>query len=55
MSDREPQDQISPEEAAFLLELAEIAMAAADLEGLAQRALPRLMRMVGATGRHPLP
>ena len=34
----------------ILLELAEIAMAAADLEGLAQRALPRLMRMVGATG-----
>jgi len=50
MSDRESQEQISAEEAAHLLELTEIAMQAEDLEGLARRALPQLMRVAGATG-----
>jgi PAS domain S-box-containing protein len=50
MSDRASQDQISAEEAAHLLELTEIAVQAENLEELAQRALPQLMRMVGATG-----
>jgi PAS domain S-box-containing protein len=50
MSDRESQDQISIEEAEYLLELTAIALEAEDLEGLARRALPGLMRRVGATG-----
>ena len=50
MSDRESRDHISAEEAAHLLELTEIAVQAEDLEGLAQRALPGLMRVVGTTG-----
>jgi PAS domain S-box-containing protein len=49
MSDRESRDQIAAGEAAPLLELTEIAFQAEDLEGLAQRALPLLMRVVGAT------
>ncbi len=49
MSDRESQDQLAPGEAAHLLELTEIAVQAEDLAGLAQRALPLLVRMVGAT------
>ena len=50
MSDREPRDHLSAEETAHLLELAELAVQAEDLEGLAQRALPGLMRVMGATG-----
>jgi PAS domain S-box-containing protein len=50
MSDRESRDQIAPEEAAHLLELTEIALLAQDLEGLAQKALPLLMRVAAATG-----
>jgi PAS domain S-box-containing protein len=49
MSDRESRDQIAAGEAAHLLELTEIAVHAEDLEGLAQRALPLLMRVLGAT------
>ena len=40
---------ISGEEALHLLELTEIAVQAEDLEGLAQRALPLLVRVLGAT------
>ena len=50
MSDRESQDHLAAEEVAHLLELTEIAVQAEDLEGLAQRALPVLMRMMGTTG-----
>ena len=50
MSDRESQDKISAEEAAHFLELADLAVQAEDLEGLAQKALPHLMRMARATG-----
>ena len=49
MSDRESRDQITAGEAAHLLELTEIAIQAEDLAGLAQRALPLLVRVVGAT------
>ena len=49
MSDREPRDQITAGEAAHLLELTEIATQADDLAGLAQRTLPLLVRVVGAT------
>ena len=49
MSDRESRDQITAGEAAHLLELTEIATQAEDLAGLAQRALPLLVRVVGAT------
>ena len=50
MSDRESRDHIAAEEVAHLLELTEIAVQAEDLEGLAQRVLPVLMRVMGATG-----
>ena len=50
MSDRESRDQIAAEEVAHLLELTEMAVQAEDLEGLAQRVLPLLMRVMGATG-----
>ena len=50
MSDRESRDHISAEEAAHLLELIEIAVRAEDIEGLAQRVLPGLLRVMGATG-----
>ena len=50
MSDRESREHISAEEAAHLLELTEKAVQAEDLEGLAQRTLPGLMRVVGTTG-----
>ena len=51
MFDRESRDHISAEEEAHrLLELTEIAIHAEDLEGLAQRVLPLLKRVVGATG-----
>ena len=50
MSDRESRDHISAEEAALLLELTERAGQAEDLEGLAQRVLPLLLRLTGATG-----
>ena len=50
MSDRESRDHIAAEEVAHLLELTEIAIQAEDLEGLAQRVLPVLMRVLGATG-----
>ena len=50
MSDRESRDHLAAEEAAHLLELTEIAVQAEDLEGLAQRVLPVLMRVMGATG-----
>ena len=49
MSDRESRDQIAPGEAAYLLELTEIAVQADDLAGLAQGALPRLVPVLGAT------
>jgi PAS domain S-box-containing protein len=48
MYERESRDRISPEEAAQLLELTETAVQAEDLEGLAQRLLPGLMRVMGA-------
>ena len=50
MSDRESRDHLAAEEVAHLLELTEIAVQAEDLEGLAQRVLPVLMRVMGATG-----
>ena len=50
MSDRESQDHIAAEEVAHLLELTEIAVQAKDLAGLAQRVLPVLTRVMGATG-----
>jgi PAS domain S-box-containing protein len=50
MSDREAQDHIAAEEVAHLLELTEIALQAEDLEGLAQRILPGLMRVMATTG-----
>ena len=50
MSDRESRDHIAAEEVAHLLELTDIAVQAEDLEGLAQRVLPVLMRVMGATG-----
>jgi len=50
MSDRESRDHISAEEAARLLELTESAGQAEDLEGLAQRVFPLLLRVTGATG-----
>ena len=50
MSDRESRDHISAEAAAHLLELTEIAVQAENLEGLAQRVLPLLLRVVGVTG-----
>jgi PAS domain S-box-containing protein len=50
MSDRESRDHISAEEAVRLLELTESAGQAEDLEGLAQRVLPLLLRVTGATG-----
>ena len=50
MSDREPRDHIAAEEVAHLVELTEIAVQAEDLEGLAQKVLPVLMRVMGATG-----
>jgi GAF domain-containing protein len=50
MSDHESRDHISAEEAAHLLELTESAGQAEDLEGLAQRVLPLLLRVTGATG-----
>jgi PAS domain S-box-containing protein len=49
MSDRKSRDQIASEEAAHLVELTEIAVQAEDLAGLAQRALPLLVRVAGAT------
>ncbi|MBM4301603.1 MAG: PAS domain S-box protein [Deltaproteobacteria bacterium] len=49
MSDRESRDHSAAEEAAPLLELTELAVQAEDLEGLARRALPGLMRVMGAT------
>ena len=50
MSDRESRDHLAAEEVAPLLELTEIVVQAEDLEGLAQRVLPVLMRVMGATG-----
>ncbi len=50
MSDRESRDHISAEEAGRLLELTERAGQAEDLEGLAQRVFPLLLRVTGATG-----
>jgi PAS domain S-box-containing protein len=50
MSDRESRDHLAAEEVAHLLELTEMAVQAEDLEGLAQRVLPVLMRVMGATG-----
>ena len=50
MSDRESRDQVTAGEAAYILELTEIAVQAEDLAGLAQRALPLLVRELGATG-----
>jgi PAS domain S-box-containing protein len=50
MPDRESGDHLSPEETAHLLELAETAAEAEDLEGLAQRVLPLLRRVLGTTG-----
>ncbi len=49
MSDPESRDQIAAGEALALVELTEIAFQAEDLEGLARRALPLLMRVAGAT------
>jgi PAS domain S-box-containing protein len=50
MSDPESRVRIAAEEAAHLLELAECAVHAEDLEGLARGALPILMRVMGAPG-----
>ena len=50
MSDRESPDHLAAEDAAHLLELTEIAIQAEDLTGLAQRVLPVLIRVMGATG-----
>jgi PAS domain S-box-containing protein len=50
MSDRESRDHLTAEEVGHLFELTEIALQAEDLEGLAQRVLPVLMRVTGATG-----
>ena len=50
MSDRESRDHISAGEEAHLLELTEMAVHAEDLEGLAQKVLPLLIRVVGANG-----
>jgi PAS domain S-box-containing protein len=49
MSDRESRVHFSPEEASHLLELTERAMQAEDLEGLARRVLPLVIRLTGAT------
>ena len=50
MSDRESRDHLSAEEAARLLELTESAGQAEDLEGLARRVLPLVLRVTGAAG-----
>ena len=50
MSDRESRVHITAEEAAHLLELTESAAQAENLDGLAQRVLPILVRVMGATG-----
>jgi len=50
MPEGESQDHMAPEEGAHLLELTEVAIQAEDLEGLAQRVLPVLMRVMGTTG-----
>src|SRR3989339_1673719 len=50
MSDRESRDHLTAEEFGHLFELTEIAVQAEGLEGLAQRVLPVLMRVTGATG-----
>jgi len=50
MSGRASRVHIAAEEAAHLLELTESAAEAEDLEGLAQRVLPVLVRVMGATG-----
>jgi PAS domain S-box-containing protein len=49
MTDREFQVHISAEEASHLLELTEIGIHSEDLEGLAQRVLPILIRVMGAS------
>src|SRR5574340_789772 len=50
MSDHESRDRNAAEEVAQLFELTETALQAEDLEGLAQKVLPVLMRVMGATG-----
>ena len=50
MSGRASRVHSAAEEAAHLLELTERAAQAENLEGLAQRVLPILMRVMGATG-----
>ena len=50
MSDRGSRDHLAAEEVAHLLELAEIAVQADDLAGLARRVLPVLTRVTGAAG-----
>jgi PAS domain S-box-containing protein len=50
MSDRDSRTHIAADEAAYLLELTEIAVQAQDLEGLAQAVLPVLRRVTGALG-----
>ena len=50
MSDRGSRDHLTAEEVGHLFELTEIAVQADELEGLAQRVLPVLTRVTGATG-----
>jgi hypothetical protein len=50
MSDRESRNHLAAKASANLLELTELAVRAEDLEGLAQRVLPLLLRVTGVTG-----